>query len=148
MVNNRKKEEWIDLFINQFLKDQKNLPYTIQTCPCPEKNNQCKRPHKGMVVDTYYDYNGTFLVTFFQQHNNQGYSKIVESNLLKEFLLEGIKFRVFNTNHLKKKLDLSSVFSTERLQTRVTVEEKKIIEKIAKSKNMSVSEYLRKQALS
>ena len=127
--------------------DRKNLSYAIETRSCPAKDDQCQQPHQGAIVFRYDEENNNFRVRLCKPHQ-YGEISDMEPEGLKELLLEGIRHRVFNTNDLKKKLDLSSIFMTKVLETRVTVKEKEIIENLAKSKKMNVSEYLRKQALS
>jgi hypothetical protein len=147
MVNNRTRDEWVDLFLTQFLMEPKNLPYTIQIRKCPENNDQCQKHHQEAVVEKYYEEDNNFLVCFFKPHQYHGEFAKKEQKDLKYLLLEGIRFRVFNTFDLKEKLELSSILMTEVLQTRVTLKEKEVIENIAKRKKMTVSEYLRTQAL-
>ncbi len=149
-MNNRTKENYVDLFIENYLKKNKNLPYVIViNNQCPDKNNKCNKHHDQAIVESYDKDNNTFFVSQYLAHKSEYVSRYeVDHNAVKNLFQSGMRRRLFNTNDLKKKLNLDEIFRTELIQTKVSKQEKQIIQERAKKDGMTLSVYMRHKALS
>ncbi len=156
LVNKRHIEDYIDLLIESFKKN-KNLPYKIKTgSSCPDKKKNCRKKHGEIIVKSYDRNQKKFHVFHYSIHNPkpvfdwwQDESKITEM-VVKQNKKFGIgKKPLLRLLDIKKILDKSeNRYRSEKIDVRVTPEEKDQLKKSAKKKDMRIADFIREKLFS
>lgn len=156
MVYKRHIEDYIDLLIHSFKKN-KNLPYKIKSgSSCPDKKKNCRKKHGEIIVKSYDRVQKKFHVFHYTIHNPkpvfdwwQDESKIIEM-ILKQNKKFGIgKKPLLRLLDIKKILDKSeNRYRSEKIDVRVTPQEKDQLKKSANKKDMRTADFIREKLFS
>ena len=156
MGNKRHLEDYIDLLLESF-KKKKNLPYKIKSGKsCPSKKKNCRKKHGEIIVKEYDRKQKKFHVFHYAIHNPKPvFDWWQDEDKLKEMILTQNKKMSYGKKPLMRLLDIKKIldknekrYRSERLEIRVTSEEKEFLRKNAMKNNARFTDYIREKLFS
>lgn len=153
MGNKRHLEDYIDLLLESFRRN-KNLPYKIKSGKsCPSKKKNCRKKHGEIVVKSYDRKEKKFHVFHYAIHNPKPVFDWWQDEIkLRQMILKQNKKLSYGKKPLMRLLDIKRTldknanrYKSKRIYLRVTEEEKELLIKDAKKRDLKIADLIREK---
>ncbi|MBI3638718.1 MAG: hypothetical protein HY223_00190 [Thaumarchaeota archaeon] len=137
-----KKIEYIKKFVSS-LKNG-NLPWKLRLYISYPKNcPYCHEFHSDITIEKYNNKNQRFTCT----HQSGMVPVFHNQKELEDLIADTVRRRVLSLKDLRKEFNLSKFMRIKFIGFRISEHEEKSLRELAKSKDMTLSEYVRKKVL-
>lgn len=153
MGNKRHLEDYIDLLLESFRRNR-NLPYKIKSGKsCPSKKKNCRKKHGEIVVKSYDRKEKKFHVFHYAIHNPKPVFDWWQDEIkLRQMILKQNKKLSYGKKPLMRLLDIKRTldknanrYKSKRIYLRVTEEEKELLIKDAKKRDLKIADLIREK---
>jgi len=151
--NKRHLEDYIDLLLESFRRNR-NLPYKIKSGKsCPSKKKNCRKKHGEIVVKSYDRKEKKFHVFHYAIHNPKPVFDWWQDEIkLRQMILKQNKKLSYGKKPLMRLLDIKRTldknanrYKSKRIYLRVTEEEKELLIKDAKKRDLKIADLIREK---